>query len=810
MYKKIWIFILITGIAVSGISQEDYDDYIFFDDSPTTTSYDPSWGYVNSPSTLERVGDKFPVDSDTYFQGENSLRLHWTSKPGGDWGFAVAEPGWPGHDVTQRDTLSFWTYSDTLLSASQLPLIYLEDLSNEKTEKFSLSPYTTDIPDSQWTQIKVPLNIFYNAANNADLTRIKTIFFGQDTADGIEHTLWLDEIRMYIGNPSDTEPPVVPSNLSAEGYEQHIDLRWTPNTEDDLQGYNIYRSQSGGPYERVGYASRELHHYPDFVGETNLSASYKIAAIDRNYNESGLSGEISATTGIMTDQELLTMVQEATFRYFWDYAHPVSGLIRERIPVSENLVTTGGSGFGVMAILVGVERGFITREQGIERMHKILDFLANTADRYHGAWSHWMNGTTGETIPFSTQDDGGDLVETAFMIQGLLAAREYFDGAATAEQEIRQSITDLWESVEWDWYRRTESSEVLYWHWSPNYDWAMDFPLRGWNETMITYILGIASPTHGIPASMYEEGWAGSASYENDGEYYGYELFVGNGTAGPLFFTHYSFLGFDPRYKKDAYANYFIHNRNQTLVNRAYCMENPGDYEGYGENSWGLTASEDPFGYLAHEPTGGLDNGTLTPTAALSSMPYTPEESMGVLKHFYREFGDRLWGPLGYYDAINPTENWTSASYLAIDQGPIIIMIENHRSELLWDLFMSNPEIQTALGEIGFIPDSTEVGIPDDPARPAEFSLQGNYPNPFNPGTTIRFTLPKSARVIIDIYNVQGKLVDRVSRKGAAAGTHEVQWVPDNTDGQTVGSGIYFYRVYTPEFHATGKMLLLK
>jgi len=810
MIKQFFLFTLTIFTGASLLAQGNFDDYVFFDDSPTSTSYDPSWGFVNAPSTLERVGEKFPVDSEIYFQGENSLRLHWTSNPGGDWGFAVAEPGWPGHDVMQRDTLSFWVYSDSLMPSSQLPLVYLEDLNNEKTEKFSLTSYSDDIPDSQWTQLKVPLNIFYDAAQSADLGQIKTIFFGQDTADGNDHSLWLDEIRMYIGNPNDTEPPAVPTGIAAKGYQRHVDLEWTPNTEQDLQGYNIYRSRDNGPFIKVGYASREFHHSADYLGEADISASYRISAVDRNYNESELSPGISASTESMTDEELLTMVQEATFRFFWDYAHPVSGLTRERIPVSENLVTTGGSGFGVMAILVGIDRGFITREQGVERMQKILDFLDNAADRYHGAWSHWMNGTTGETIPFSTQDDGGDLVETAFMIQGLLAARAYFDGTEPDEQQIRQMITDLWESVEWDWYRRSEDSDVLYWHWSPNYEWAMNFPLRGWNETMITYILGVASPTYGVPAIMYEEGWAGSPSYDNGEEYYGHKLYVGNGTAGPLFFTHYSFLGFDPRYKKDAHANYFIHNRNQTLVNRAYCIENPGGYEGYGENSWGLTASEDPFGYLAHEPSEGRDNGTLTPTAALSSMPYTPEESMGVLKHFYREYGDELWGPLGYYDAINPSEDWASASYLAIDQGPIIIMIENHRSRLLWDLFMSNQEIRTALDSIGFVPDSTQVGIGVDPANPLEFKLEGNYPNPFNPQTTIRFTIPRPSEVSIAIYNIRGELVEIVAERLFSTGSHEVTWTPGNVEQKFYSSGIYFYRVSTPEKEKAGKMLLLK
>lgn len=807
--KKITLLLIILSFGTFSFAQTGGEDYVFFDDSPTTTSYDPSWGFVESPSELKRVGEKFPVDSDIFFQGNNSLRLHWTSRAGGDWGIAVAEPGWVGHDVTQRDTLTFWVFSDSLIQDDHMPLIYLEDLNNQKTEKMSLTSYTSDITDSQWTQIKVPLRIFDDAAQNADLTQIKTIFYGQDVADSIEHTLWLDEIRMYIGNPTDTTAPAIPAGLTAEGYDSHVTVSWEPNTDDDLMGYKISRSRNGGVFTQVGYVGKEFHHFADFLGEPGVNATYKIKAVDENYNESEFTGEISTSTEAMTEEEILTMVQEATFRYFWDYAHPISGLTRERIPVSENLVTIGGSGFGVMAIMVGIERGFITRTQGADRLLQIVNFL-ETADRFHGAWPHWMNGTTGEVIPFSSQDDGGDLVETAFMIQGLLAARQYFDGSGDTESQIRTQITSLWESVEWEWYRQSENSDVLYWHWSPNYEWAMDFPLRGWNETMITYLLAIASPTHGIPASMYHDGWAGNVDYENNESFYGYELYVGNGTAGPLFFTHYSFLGFDPRYKKDDYANYFKHNRNQTLVNRAWCIENPGGYDGYDENTWGLTASEDPFGYLAHEPSSGRDNGTITPTAALSSMPYTPDESKAAMMNFYHNYGDDIWGGLGFKDAFNPTEDWVSASYLAIDQGPIIAMIENYRSQLIWDNFMANPEIQSMLDDIGFVPDSSEVGLADDPTQPHRFQLIGNYPNPFNTKTTIAFELPQKQNVTVEILDIRGQTVDRIELRKADAGYHEVQWQGQNNAGESVSSGMYFYQLRTDTRSATKKLLLLK
>ena len=803
------IFFITFLIASFALPQSDYEDYVFFDDSPAEVSYDPSWGYVNSPSQLERVGEKFPVSTDYFFQGSNSLKLHWTSKAGGDWGFAVAAIGWPGHDVNLRDTLSFWVYSDTIIQALHLPLIYLEDLSNEKTDRFNLSDYSSNLPDSQWIQIKVPLNIFQNAPGNADLTRIKTIFYGQDTDDGIEHTMYLDEIRMYIGNQNDSIPPAAPTGLNAKGYDSHIELKWTPNTEDDLQWYNIYRSDDEITFSKVGSTNNDIAIYIDFVGSSNITAYYKITATDKNYNESEFSSEVSAATYEMTDEELLTMVQEATFKYFWDYAHPVSGLSRERTPGMEDVVTSGGSGFGVMAILVGIEREFITREEGAQRILKILNFLDN-ADRFHGAWSHWLDGGTGEVIPFSGYDDGGDLVETAYMIQGLLTARTYFNQNNSTEKQIDSLISHLWESVEWDWYRRFPSSNYIYWHWSPNHQWAMDFPIIGPNECMITYLLAIASPTHSIPASLYENGWASNPNYDNGKTFYGYPLWVGWDYGGPLFFAHYSYLGFDPRLKKDSHTNYFNNNRNQTLINRAYCIDNPGGYEGYGENCWGLTASDNPFGYFAHEPQVGKDNGTITPTAALSSFPYTPEESMAALKHFYRELGDKLWGPFGFKDAFNQTLNWFAGSYIAIDQGPIIVMIENYRSGLLWKNFMANPEIQSMLDAIGFVPDTTTAIDEDINLQPASFALIGNYPNPFNVSTVIRFYLPKSNQVKITIYDIQGEKVKDITNRKFNSGMNEIRWNGTNENNISVSSAIYIYKLETSNNTAKGKMLLYK
>lgn len=399
----------------------------------------------------------------------------------------------------------------------------------------------------------------------------------------------------------------------------------------------------------------------------------------------------------ITNDQLLTLVQEQTFRYFYDFAHPVSGMARERNS-SGDIVTTGGTGFGLMAMIVGIERNFISRAAGIERFEKVIGFL-ETADRFHGAWPHWMNGATGDVVPFSTNDNGGDLVETSFLVQGLLTVRSYLNKSDPAESALAGRITQLWETVEWDWYTRG-GQNVLYWHWSPTVDWAMNHQIRGHNETLITYVLAASSPTHPIDEAVYHEGYARNGGIRNGRTFYGITLPLGEDYGGPLFFAHYSFLGLDPRNLSDTYANYWDQNVNHTLINRAYVVDNPKDFVGYSASNWGLTASDNHMGYSAHSPLNDL--GVISPTAALSSFPYTPEQSMAALEFFYYKLGDRLWGEHGFVDAFNLTEGWFADSYLAIDQGPIVVMIENYRTGLLWDLFMQTAEVQTGLTKLGF------------------------------------------------------------------------------------------------------------
>ncbi|ERM80490.1 hypothetical protein P872_12405 [Rhodonellum psychrophilum GCM71 = DSM 17998] len=493
--------------------------------------------------------------------------------------------------------------------------------------------------------------------------------------------------------------------LLAEGYDQHVELQWSK-----LEGVDVYQvmaSSDGKNYELRAEVNDTI--YLDFAEDLKRHGLIHYSILAQKEDKAIEIGKTDVQTRKMSDEELMDMIQQYTFRYFWHGAEPNSGMAPERIHIDgeyENndahIVTTGGTGFGIFGLITGIERGWISEEQGLKRFEKIVGFLEK-ADRFHGIWPHWLDGKTGKTKAFSEKDDGADLVESAFLIQGLLALREYYSDGSAPQKAVADRIQKLWETMEWDWFTQG-GKNVLYWHWSPKHEWAMNFPLEGYNECLITYVLAAASPTHPIGPEAYHEGWARNGKINNPVQAYGFDLqLLHNGSekmGGPLFWAHYSYLGLNPKGLKDRYADYWEENRNQTLINRAWAIENSGGFKGYGEDLWGLTASYSINFYNAHHP--GNDNGVISPTAAISSIPYTPEESMRVLKNLYYNYGEKVLGRYGFYDAMSPEHGFYPQRYLAIDQGPMVAMIENHRTGLGWNLFMQASDIQNGLKILGF------------------------------------------------------------------------------------------------------------
>ena len=708
----------------------DYYRHVVFDNSLTPDAYFNSWGMANGSSYLELKDQRLPVETETFLTPPNALRLQWQSQPSGGWEAEIRVDGHRNRfPEFQGRNLYFWCFAPQAIAAEDLPMLVLSDTYQGLqvaefpaafTAPLALGKFAGEIPAGRWVQVRIPLSAFHTASiYEFQPQSLQNVVFHQGRADGARHTLIIDEVRVDNdppASPATALPP--PENVRAAGYDRHVEVRWDEVSDPRLGRYVIYRSLDGSNFKPIGIQFPGTNRYEDFLGKPGVTAQYKVATSDWSYRNSAFSQSVTASTREFSDDELLTMLQEACFHYYWEGADPHSGMARENIPGDDRIVATGASGMGIAALIVGVDRGFITRAQGIERLTKIVNFLEH-ADRYHGAWSHYMNGSTGKTMPvFGMFDNGGDLVETSFLMEGLLAARQYFRGDSDAERDLYRRISQLWETVEWDRYRGAQPGDFLYWHWSAEWGWQIQHPLIGFNEVMITYLLAMSSPTHAVSPDMYYSGWASQSeravhyregwSGSNDGDhygnghtYYGMKLDVGVGSGGPLFFTHYSYFGFDPHALHDRFtSSYFENNRNIALINRTYCIANPKHFRGYGADAWGLTASDGPEGYVPHAPDDAVDRGTLTPTGALASFPYTPEASMAAFKHYYRDLGAQLWDIYGPRDAYNPGQNWISPIYMGLNQAPIVVMIENYRTGLVWKNFMANPEIGVMLHKL--------------------------------------------------------------------------------------------------------------
>ena len=710
------VLLIVTG--TSARADQNYSDQVFFENSLSQGNYFYSNGEITPPSTLELIDGKLPVESGTFVSGPNALKLQWESAADGGWSAELKLYEWRNRTrVFPGTKLFFWLYAARGIRAADLPRVALRDTERNFTEPLDLGAYTRDIKPASWTRVGIPLASFQTASVNPfQPHRINALIFFQGKADATQHTLLLDDIRIEKEAPLHQTAPPSPANVQAKGYERHIDITWSPVEDPALAQYVIYRSVGGDPFRPIGVQRPGVHRFCDYTGDPHMTASYRVSARTSSLRESAPSAAVSATTHVMTDDELLTMVQEAGFRYYWEAAEPHSGMTRENTPGNDDIVAVGASGFGVMATIVAADRGFITHQQAIDRLLRVTEFLS-TADRYHGAWPHFLSGSTGHRLPvFDMYDNGADLVETSFMMEGLLAARQYFRQDGPSGQELYQKITRLWRGVDWNWFRATPKQDALYWHWSPEYAFHIANRLTGWNEVMITYLDAIASPTHSIPASDYYSGWVGEGignQYANGKSYFGIKLDVGgNTTGGPLFFTDYSFMGFDPRGIHDRFTDYFDNNRAQALINQQYCIHNPHHWQGYGEDTWGLTAVDGPEGYAPYEATFDLDDGTIAPTGAISAFAYAPQPSMAALKHFYRDLGAQVWSIYGFRDAFNLQRNWYSGITMGLNQAPMVVMIENQRSGLVWKNFMANPEFQTALKNIGFLADAGEPRTP--------------------------------------------------------------------------------------------------
>lgn len=734
-------------------------EVVFFSDGTNNTFYDQGIVDVNNlgaslfeythPPGGPQWNDKVPCSS-TAYKGSSSLKFNYSSSPLGNWRVNIYKSNWATLNLTGLDSISFYLYSAAEFPSTALPMIGLKanrisGSGDMSSRLYNLSEYNNSVKAGKWTRISFPLNRIINDPENSQLniSSIKSVIFNQSENNNQARLILIDEITAF--KSVEIVKPV--EVFSAKGYDSHAELNWTHPLNS--LSYRVYASFDGGlTFENRGETSENF--YLDFVPEKgkNTTVTYRLVALNQGKESTYI--EAKATLRNYTDDELLDLYQRYSFRYFWEGAHQASGMALERTNGNGRTVASGATGMGLMAMIVAHEREYVPKEDVKDRILKILNFLENCT-RFHGAWAHWYNGDTYQAQPFSTKDNGGDLVETSFVAQALIALKNYFNGSDSKSVQIVSKADKLWRGIEWSWYQQNNQN-VLYWHWSPDYNFEMNMKVIGWNECLITYIMAASSPTSSIPKAVYDQGWARNGTMARKRTYYNYEINLMPDWGGPLFWLHYSHLGIDPRGLKDQYADYWQEFVNTALIHHSYSVANPMGHKNYSDKNWGLTASDDPYGYTAHKPMLN-DNGTISPTAALASIPYTPEETLKAAKYFYRERGKDLFGIYGPFDAFNDNLNWVKKSYLGIDQGPIVVMIENYRTGLLWKNVMKDSDVISGLNKLGFqyrITSATAISNPENELKV--------YPNPAKNDITL---------IIPETFQNQNLHVELIDSKGS-------------------------------------------
>lgn len=754
--RYLHLFLILNVLFIAGKAQEVW----FFSEGTGPAFYDQ--GIVDKnigsstfeytyPPGLPQYNDKIPCSS-TAFKGSTSLKFNYFSSENGNWKVSVYRSDWSAADISNLDSVSFYIYSENPVPQEALPLMGIRAARKNgsgdvNSAWYPLSEFNPAVEARKWTKIRMPLSVIFNDSSNSslDFTAAKGILFGQSEKNNIARLVLIDEITAFKSIAD--IPPV--SVFSVKGYDSHAELNW--ERPDNAVSYRIYASFDNGANFQVRGETSE-NFFLDFVPAEgkNKTVIYRIVSLYQG--KESAPNEKPALIRDFSDDELLDLVEEYAFRYFWEGAHQATGMALERSNGNGRTAASGATGMGLMSMIAAHEREYRPREEIKDRILKILDFLEK-CDRHHGAWSHWYNADTYKTQPFSEFDDGGDIVETSYVVQGLIALKNYFSGSDEKSVLIREKADKLWKEVDWDWYR-LGGQNVLYWHWSPNYGFKMNMKVRGWNECLVTYIMAASSPAHPVPEEVYVQGWAQNGSIVRRRSYYNYEINLSPDWGGPLFWIHYSHLGINPNGLKDRYADYWQEHVNTARIHFEYAKANPLSHTNYSEKCWGLTASDDPYGYTAHRPMSN-DNGTISPTAALASFPYTPEESMKALKYFYRERGADIFGIYGPYDAFNDDLGWVKKAYLGIDQGPIAVMIENYRTGLLWKMLMRDADVQAGLEKLGF---NYLTSVQTERAE-SEFSV---YPNPAGESFSLRLSPAfQNKKIRLQLFSIDGKPVLR-------------------------------------------------
>jgi len=501
--------------------------------------------------------------------------------------------------------------------------------------------------------------------------------------------------------------PVAPTNVVVYSGDLSAIVHWDLDPGPNLAGYNVYRSlSSGGPFTKLNSSLLTTLGFCDLNVSDGLTYYYQVTAVNTTSQTSPPSTTLFTTpTAFPNDDAFMNYLEHAHFDYFWYTANPANGLVPDRSTTGSDC-SIAAVGFGLTAIGIAIDHGWITRDQGAARVLTTLNTFWNGPQGpglsgvigYNGWFYHFLNMNT------ATRSGSSELssIDTALLLGGVLYAKQYFSGTNATETSIQATASAIFNRVNWTWMSPDiPGTNGVRMGWLPDSGFSTFGDWKGYDEGMLIYLLGIGATSNSLPASCWSY-WTSGYAWAT---FYGFS-FV---TFPPLFGHEYSHCWIDFRHVGDTYMNgqtstYFENSHRAALAQQQYCIADPGGFAGYNALIWGLTASDDPYGYSAHgAPPAQNDNGTIAFTASGGAMAFASEISLPALKNFYTNGKKKFWTPYGFIDAFNLSVAWYDNAELGIDQGPIVIMTENYRNQNVWRLFMQNPEIQNGLQRAGFV-----------------------------------------------------------------------------------------------------------
>ncbi len=599
-----------------------------------------------------------------------------------------------------------------------------------------------------------------------------------------------------------------PQATVAVGADQLVVLHWVESNDPGVIGYNVYRRTGlTGSFSKVNQQRLSITGFADVTVHNDTTYFYYVTAVSVTGQESDSSNNVRVIPHFLSDDELLDFLEHAAVDFFWYEANPLNGLIKD-VSTQDSPCSIASVGFGLTAICIGIDRGWIPRDAGQQRVLNTLKTFWTLPQGdgstgyagYKGFFYHFLDMKTG----LRARNSELSSIDTGLLLAGVIYVKEFFNTPDSTDQLIRSLADSIYDRVDWRWMEATANHGGIYMEWTPDNGFNNVSWWKGYCEAMIMNTLATGSPTHPANAGDLYLTWTSGYQW---GTYYGYSYVV----FPPLFGHQYSHCWIDYRNINDPWMSkkgitYFENSRRATLANRAYCAENPGHFVAYSDSIWGLTACDGPppSYYMARGgPPAQNDDGTIAPTAAAGSIPFTPEESVTALRAIYDNYRSKLATPYGFADAFNPTKGWFDDHNIGIDQGPIAIMIENYRTAKVWNIFMENTDIQRGLKALYFSP-ITEVRQGKSGFAPTPYLFQ-NYPNPFNPNTTIQYVVTRKSHVTIVVYDVLGRRLEELYDGVQLPGTYSTIFNAINYP-----SGIYFCSLVVGGSRFFQKMILLK